>query len=125
MAVSELFVCDQCDSDVVLVHAEEWQPGPRGEILPYPGYGLVGGLVNRLWCPQCRKVQPFAFVHLVPPGDHPVIAYAEAQRQGNNGTETGPCPTCHTPLTWQLDGESCPHCPDGTLHFTGEWESGS
>jgi len=122
MAVSELYVCDRCDGDVVLVHAQEWQPGENGAVLPYPGYGPVGGLANRLWCPTCRAVRPYAFVTLNPPGDHAVIAYAEAQRLGRDGRETGPCPCCGGPLTWEADGVPCPFCDGGTLHFTGEWE---
>lgn len=122
MAFSELFVCDACGHDEVLVHAEEWAPGAAGEILPYPGHGPVGGLVNRLWCPGCRAVQPFAFVTLSPPGEHAVIAYAEAQRRGCDGTETGPCPICRTPLTWDLDTQLCPACGSGKMRFTGEWE---
>lgn len=122
MAFSELFVCDRCSRDVVLVHADEFAPGVEGAILPYPGHGPIGGLVNRVWCPGCRAVVPYPFVRLDPPGDHAVIAYAEAQRLGCDGTETGPCPVCHAPLTWALEGQSCPSCPDGTLRFTGEWE---
>jgi hypothetical protein len=122
VAFTELFVCDTCAHDEVLVHAEEWTPGPGGEPLPYPGHGPVGGLANRLWCPSCRRVRAFPFVRLNPPGDHAVIAYAEAQRLGCDGTETGPCPACAAPLTWDLDGAPCPACPRGTLRFTGEWE---
>jgi hypothetical protein len=123
MAFSQLYVCDRCESDVVLVHAEEWQPGGQdGEPLPYPGQGPIGGLLNRLWCPQCRAVRPYVFVRLNPPGDHAVIAYAEAQRLGCTGNETGPCPACGTPLTWEVDGQSCTSCAEGTYRFTGEWE---
>lgn len=122
MAVSELYVCDRCEADSVLVHAEEWTPDTEGKPLPYPGRGPVGGLLNRLWCPTCRAVRPFPFVTLTPPGDHAVIAYAEAQRLGCDGSETGPCPECATPLTWKLDGERCPVCEGGVLRFTGEWE---
>ena len=122
MSFSELFVCDACDHDEVLVHAEEWAPGPGGQIGPYPGYGPIGGLVNRLWCPGCRAVRPFVFVRLEPPGDHAVIAYAEAQRLNRTGRETGPCPDCGVDLTWALDGVPCPACPAGTMRFTGEWE---
>lgn len=122
MAFSELYVCDRCQSDVVLVHAEEWAPGPGGEITSYPGHGPIGGLANRLWCPSCRAVRPYAFVTLNPPGDHAVIAYAEAQRLGRDGTETGPCPVCGAALTWELDGQPCAVCNEGTYRFTGEWE---
>ena len=122
MAFSQLYVCDRCDADRVLVHAEEWTPGPGGEPLAYRGTGKVGGLLNRLWCPACRAVRPHAFVVLVPPADHAVVAYAEAQRLGCDGNEVGPCPTCGTPLTWNLAGEPCPDCPGGTFRFTGEWE---
>jgi hypothetical protein len=122
MAFSELYVCDVCDADRVLVHAEEWAPGAGGAFLPYPGHGPVGGLLNRLWCPGCRAVRPYPFVTLDPPGDHAVIAYAEAQRLGRDGTETGPCRDCGMALTWKLDGEPCPACDRGTLRFTGEWE---
>lgn len=122
MAFSELFVCDSCDQDVVLIHAQEWQPGSRGEILPYPGYGLVGGLANRLWCATCREVRDYAFVRLDPPATHAVVAYAEAQRLGCTGAEVAPCPVCTQILTWQVDGETCPSCGNGTLHFIGEWE---
>ncbi len=122
MAVSELYVCDGCGGDVVLVHAEEWTPGAAGEILPYPGHGPVGGLANRLWCPECCAVRAHAFVRLDPPADHAVVAYAEAQRLGCDGTESGPCPVCAAPLTWELDGCACPACAGGTLRFTGEWE---
>lgn len=122
MAFSKLFVCDDCGHDEALVHAQEWTPGEGGEFVPYPGHGPVGGLLNRLWCPVCRVVQPFPFVTLNPPAEHAVVAYAEAQRRGCDGTETGPCPSCNAPLTWLLDGVSCPACPTGTLRFTGEWE---
>ena len=122
MAVSELFVCDRCAADRTLVHADEWTPGAGGDILPYPGYGPVGGLANRLWCQTCRAVRAFPFVVLRPPADHAVVAYAEAQRQGCDGRETGPCPVCHASLTWDLEGQSCPDCDVGTLHFAGEWE---
>jgi len=122
VAFSELFVCDGCERDVVLVHADEWTPGPDGAPLPYPGRGPVGGLLNRLWCPACKAVRPHVFVQLDPPADHAVVAYAEAQRLGCDGTETGPCPVCQTPLTWALDSEQCPACPGGVLRFTGEWE---
>lgn len=124
MAFSQLFVCDGCSLDVVLVHAEEWQPGKggSGDPVPYPGHGPIGGLLNRLWCPGCRAVRPFVFVRLDPPGDHAVIAYAEAQRLGCTGNETGPCSLCETMLTWEADGERCPSCDGGTLRFTGEWE---
>lgn len=125
MAFSKLFVCDAaagCGHDEVLVHAEEWAPGPAGETLSYPGEGPVGGLANRLWCPSCRAVRPYRFLTLDPPGDHAVVAYAEAQRLGLDGTETGPCPECGAALTWDLDGVPCPQCGRGTLRFTGEWE---
>lgn len=122
MAFSELYVCDACAHDEVLVHAEEWTPGAGGEILSYPGSGPIGGLMNRVWCPRCRAVRPFPFVTLHPPGDHAVIAYAEAQRLGCDGRETGPCPVCAASLTWELNGQLCPACPTGTLRFTGEWE---
>ncbi|MBC8103566.1 MAG: hypothetical protein H7Z41_13390 [Cytophagales bacterium] len=122
MAVSELWVCDACGDDAVLVHAQEWTPGPHAEVLPYEGTGPVGGLVNRVWCPDCRRVQPHVFVRLNPPGAHAVIAYAEAQRIGCTGTETGPCPRCGTQLIWNLEALPCAKCPQGTYHFTGEWE---
>ena len=124
MAVSELWVCDSadCSNDVVLVHAQEWTPDPNGRILPYEGTGLIGGLVNRVWCPECKTVMPHVFVRLNPPGTHAVIAYAEAQRIGCDGTETGPCPTCATPLVWNLDGLPCAKCLRGRYRFTGEWE---
>lgn len=122
VAFSKLFVCDVCGRDEVLVHAEEWTPGPSGEPVPYAGHGKVGGLANRLWCPACRAVRPFAFLTLVPLGDHAVIAYAEAQRLGKTGDETGPCPVCAAAMTWDVDGEPCPHCRSGVLRFTGEWE---
>jgi len=67
-------------------------------------------------------VRPFAFVTLEPPGEHAVIAYAEAQRLGKTGEESGPCPVCGTVLTWGLDGEPCPAGCGGVLRFTGEWE---
>lgn len=122
MAVSELYTCDQCDFDVVLIHAMEWAPGPFGRTIAYPGYGVIGGLANRLWCVRCHQVRDYAFVTLNPPGDHAVVAYAEAQRLGCTGAETGPCPECGTELTWQVEGESCPECKNGVLRFTGEWE---
>lgn len=123
MAFSRLFSCNACSHDEVLVHADEWTPGPNGAILPYPGAGSpVGGLVNRVWCPACGVVRPHVFVRLDPPGAHAVIAYAEAQRLNCDGNETGPCPVCQTPLTWDLDGRPCPACASGTLLFTGEWE---
>ncbi len=122
MAVSELWVCDNCSADVVLIHAQEWTPGPDSAILPYLGTGLVGGLANRVWCPSCRQVQPYVFVRLNPPGTHAVIAYAEAQRVGCDGTETGPCPVCGETLVWNLEGLPCGHCDSGAYHFTGEWE---
>ncbi len=104
------------------MHADEWTPGAGGEILPYPGHGPIGGLANHLWCTACRAVRVYPFVTLNPLGDHAVIAYAEAQRLGCDGNETGPCPVCQTPLTWNLDNQVCPSCLQGTLHFTGEWE---
>lgn len=122
MAVSELYGCDRCDFDVVLVHAMEWQPGPNGAITAYPGYGLVGGLSNRLWCRACHTARDFSFVTLNPPATHAVVAYAEAQRAGNTGAETGPCPVCDNEMTWQAEGEPCPQCPNGVLQFLGEWE---
>ena len=123
MAFSQLFVCDTCEQDVVLVHADEWTPGKqKGEMLPYAGYGLVGGLLNRLWCPKCQAVKPFAFVTLSPPAAHAVVAYAEAQRLKCDGSETGPCPDCETVLTWEVDGQPCPMCKNGVFRFTGEWE---
>jgi hypothetical protein len=122
MAYSELYVCDTCDYDATLVHAEEWQAGRNGEISPYPGYGAFGGLVNRLWCPECQTVRPYVFLRLSPPADHAVVAYAEAQRLGCDGRETGPCPACRTELTWQADTVPCPSCKTGTLRYTGGWE---
>jgi hypothetical protein len=122
MAFSELFVCEACAHDEVLVHAQEWTPGQNGAPVPYPGYGPVGGLANYLWCSACRVVRPFVFVRLDPPATHAVVAYAEAQRLACDGRETGPCPVCRTPLTWELDGQACPVCPAGVLRFTGEWE---
>ena len=122
MAFSKLFVCDRCGHDEVLIHAEEWMPGPSGEPLSYPGHGKIGGLANRLWCPTCRAVQPFPFLTLVPPGDHAVIAYAEAQRLAMTGHEVGPCPVCSAAMGWNLEGEHCPRCESGVLRFTGEWE---
>ncbi len=122
MSFSKLYVCDTCGHDEVLIHAQEWTPGPGGATIPYPGYGKVGGLANRVWCGSCRAVRPYAFVTLVPPADHAVVAYAEAQRIGCDGTETGPCPVCQEPLTWNVDGAPCPQCGDGVLRFTGEWE---
>ena len=123
MAFSELYVCDRCGADAVLVHAEEWTPGPDpNEPLPYRGGGPVGGLLNRLWCPGCRAVRIYPFLTLNPPGDHAVVAYAEAQRIGCDGSETGPCPVCQTPLIWEAAGQPCPKCAEGTLRFTGEWE---
>lgn len=123
MAFSQLYVCDACEQDIVLVHADEWTPGgQKGEMLPYTGQGLVGGLVNRLWCPACQAVRPYAFVTLSPPATHAVVAYAEAQRLKCDGNETGPCPDCQTPLTWAVDGAPCPSCKSGFFRFTGEWE---
>ncbi|MES2463078.1 MAG: hypothetical protein V4671_21035 [Armatimonadota bacterium] len=122
MAVSELWVCDDCADDVVLVHAQEWTVDSEGQIAPYEGAGTVGGLVNRVWCVSCRKVQPYVFVRLDPPGEHAVIAYAEAQRLGCTGTETGPCPVCSQLLVWDMEGLSCRRCSDGRYRFTGEWE---
>ena len=122
MAFSQLYVCDKCGADQVLVHAEEWQTGPSGEPVPYSGTGRVGGLLNRVWCRTCRAVRPHAFVTLLPPADHAVVAYAEAQRRGCDGTETGPCNVCGTPLTWDVAGEPCAACATGVLRFTGEWE---
>ena len=122
MAVSELFGCDQCDFDAVLVHAMEWQPGPKGTMVAYPGYGPMGGLANRLWCRGCHAVRDYAFLTLNPPGDHAVVAYAEAQRLGCTGAETGPCSVCGATLTWEVEGQSCPGCPEGVLRFLGEWE---
>jgi hypothetical protein len=121
MAYSVLFVCDTCNGDIVLIHAQEWQADSRGQIQPYPGYGKIGGLVNQLWCPLCCMVRPHVIVRLDPPGDHPVIAYAEAQRLGATGAETGNCPECQTLLTWDAHNAPCPHCATGTLHHTGEW----
>ena len=122
MAFSELYVCDRCSGDVVLVHAEVWTSGPAG----VPGIHLdgdpVGGLLNRLWCPSCRAVRTFPFVTLNPPGTHPVIAYAEAQRLHCTGAETGPCSVCGAALTWAVDGVPCAACDDGHYRFTGEWE---
>ncbi|MDX1934124.1 MAG: hypothetical protein SFU56_16105 [Capsulimonadales bacterium] len=122
MAVSELFACDRCEFDAVLIHALEWQPIPGGGREPYPGYGLIGGLANRLWCRGCRAPRDFAFVVLDPPADHAVVAYAEAQRLGCTGTEVGPCPVCGTVLTWNAENEPCPKCENGVLRFLGEWE---
>jgi hypothetical protein len=122
MAVSELWVCEDCSQDVVLVHAQEWTPGQDGQILPFEGSGLIGGLVNRVWCPSCKVVQPHVFVRLNPPGSHAVIAYAEAQRLGCNGTETGPCPACQTMMVWNMEGLPCAQCNQGRYRFTGEWE---
>ena len=122
MAFSELYVCDLCSNDIVLVHADLWTPGPDGTPLPYAERNMVGGLLNRLWCGQCRAVRRFPFVTLDPPGDHPVIAYAEAQRLNCTGSETGPCPVCSTPLTWAVDGVPCAACSGGVYRFTGEWE---
>jgi hypothetical protein len=122
VAFSELYVCDRCSSDAVLVHAEEWAPSRSGEPIPYPGYGPVGGLANRLWCPSCHAVRVYAFLTLRPAGDHPVVAYAEAQRLGLKGDETGPCPACAAPLTWAMEGLVCAACNEGAYRFTGEWE---
>ena len=130
MAFSKLYVCDQCHHDVVLVHAEEWAANENGEgkagedgfARPYPGFGLIGGLQNWLWCLTCRAVRPHVFVRLSPPATHAVVAYAEAQRLGRTGYETGPCPVCSSALTWEVDGETCPACATGHLQFTGEWE---
>lgn len=122
MAFSELFVCDACGHDAVLVHAGEWAPGSGGAIVPYSGRGKIGGLANHLWCHGCRSVRPHVFVRLEPPADHAVVAYAEAQAKGCDGRETGPCPECGAPLTWALDGQACPACANGVLRFTGEWE---
>lgn len=122
MAFSELYVCDACQDDIVLVHAQEWTRGPEGELSPYPGHGPISGLANLLWCPACRAVRAYPFVTLNPPGDHAVVAYAEAQRLGCTGRETGPCPVCRTPLTWNADGETCASCDRGVYRFTGEWE---
>jgi hypothetical protein len=122
MAVSELWVCDDCSDDVVLIHAQEWTPGSAGQMLPYEGTGQVGGLANRVWCPCCKTVQPHVIVRLNPPGNHAVIAYAEAQRMGCNGTETGPCPICSEMLVWNMEGLPCARCTEGKYRFTGEWE---
>jgi hypothetical protein len=121
MAFSKLYVCDACGVDRVLSHAQEWTPGPDGPV-PYPGTGPVGGLLNRLWCPTCREVRLHPFVILSPPADHAVVAYAEAQRLGCDGTEVGPCPVCRESLTWAIEGEPCPACRTGRFRFTGEWE---
>jgi hypothetical protein len=51
-----------------------------------------------------------------------VIAYAEAQRLGCVGTETGPCPACGAMLVWNLEGLPCSRCRRGKYRFTGEWE---
>jgi hypothetical protein len=109
----------------VLSHAEEWQPGPGGAVVPYPGFGPVGGLANQVWCGTCRAVRLYVFVRLDPPGDHPVIAYAEAQRLGRTGDETGPCPACGDPLTWEMEGVVCPACEGGRFRETGAWEAGT
>lgn len=122
MAYSELYACDVCDFDATLIHAEEWQGGRDGEILPHPGYGPIGGLVNRLWCANCRAVRPYVFLRLDPPADHAVVAYAEAQRLGCDGRETGPCSVCNSALTWQAENAPCPSCQQGTLRFMGGWE---
>lgn len=123
MAVSELYTCNRCQYDAVLVHAQEWQPGTTSQpARAYLGSGDVGGLWNLLWCPTCRAVHPHVFVRLEPPATHPVVAYAEAQRIKATGEETGPCPVCMAALTWHVEGEACPSCEAGHLHFTGEWE---
>jgi hypothetical protein len=122
MAFSKLYVCDTCPADVTLVFAEEWTRGTGGRIETYAGWGKVGGLVNRLWCPACHAVQPHLLVQLNPPSDHAVVAYAEAQRLGLKGTETGPCPQCATELLTDIEAVPCPTCETGILRFTGEWE---
>lgn len=124
MAFSRLYACNVCETgEALLTFAETWG-ADSGESapLPYPGYGRVQGLFSRLWCPTCRTVHPYTLLRLQPPADHAVVAYAEAQRQGLTGYETGACTTCGGELMVSAENEPCPNCNSGTLSLIGEWE---
>ncbi len=127
MAFSRLYACNACQTgEALLTFAETWGADtPESAPQPYPGWGSVRGLYSRLWCPACRIVRPHVLLSLVPPAGHAVVAYAEAQRQGLTGYETGPCPECNATLSVSAEDAQCPGCSGGTLHLIGEWEDGT
>ena len=123
MAYSLLFGCDTCPSEAVLIHALEWTKDAVGQNVVYSGSGKVYGLANALWCANCLTVRLFPFVTLNPPADHAVVAYAEAQKLGKQGDETGDCPDCANPLTWKMQNLPCGSCGGGHFRLLGEWET--
>ncbi|MBC8135839.1 MAG: hypothetical protein H8F28_08145 [Fibrella sp.] len=126
MAFSRLYACDACEmGEALLTFAETWGADSKESApSPYPGYGNVQGLFNRLWCPSCRRVQPWILLRLQPPAAHAVVAYAEAQRLGLTGYETGICMECRGTLSISAEDEPCPICDAGKLRLIGEWEDG-
>lgn len=124
MAFSRLYACDTCEAgEAMLTFAETWgadstESAPRA----YAGRGKIRGLFSRLWCPSCRSTEPLILVRLDPPADHAVVAYAEAQRHGLTGMETGECLECGTRLMPDAEDEPCALCAVGRLRFVGEWE---
>ena len=125
MAVSRYFGCDTCDTgEAVLTWAQEWgADSPESAPGDYPGYGKVAGLFSVLWCDTCQAPHPLILLRLSPPADHAVVAFAEAQRRGLTGSETGACSTCGNPLCGMAENKPCPSCHIGTLRFLGEWET--
>lgn len=124
MAFSRLYVCHACDTgEALLTFAETWG-ADSDESAPsaYPGYGKVDGLFSRLWCGGCGTVRPLILLRLLPPPEHAVVAYAEAQRQGLTGYESGPCPICGKALSTSAENVPCPACGEGVLRLIGEWE---
>jgi hypothetical protein len=126
-----VYQCNRCDHDLEITLAREFRreaDGTRADF-HYPDPDLyewpprrVAGLWSKLWCPQCRKLQPRILVELDEPAEHPVQAFLAAESKGQTGAETGPCPECGTELLIDLDDQPCPACPDGRFTCIGEYE---
>lgn len=125
MAYSKLYACDSCAAgEVLLTFAEAWgAASPESAPDTYPGYGGVAGLFSVLWCEECRTTRPLILLRLDLPGSHPVIAYAEAQRQNRTGAETGTCLIYGQTLTTNPQNRPCSECEAGKWQLVGEWEA--
>jgi hypothetical protein len=126
-----LYHCSKCEYDVEIVGAQEFYLDASGERhdYQYPAADTyewpikrVSGLWNRIWCPGCKDIRNHVLVELDEPAEHPVQAFLKAEAEGLSGLEAGPCPTCGTEMTHEVEGLPCPACGKGVLELLGEYE---
>jgi hypothetical protein len=126
-----LYHCPECDFDVEIIGAKEFTVDAAGQRqdYEYPESGTyewpvrrVAGLWNQLWCARCRQTRHHVLVELEDLAEHPVQAFLKAEHEGLTGFEVGPCPECGSELTFEVEGQPCPHCSRSVLVLIGEYE---